>query len=108
MTRKFPIHEGEPPNIDRYTKWIRLLVHSEATADDQEAEQLLREFAKALESSDYNTHEFALSVFRIDRRRAPSFVAFPAIENEAGCEGVGEVSRYLRMYTRDVKIPMVI
>jgi hypothetical protein len=100
------VFEGENgPQPVNGQKWLRLLVRQAPLNEDLEAENLLREFARALEGSQYSD-EFLLSIFRIQNDDEPSFGTLPKIENQ--CEGIEEVREYLSTYAEDVKVPITI
>jgi hypothetical protein len=107
-TLQVKIHEGGPKaGSVNGQRWIRLVVRKPAYAEDAEAECLLREFAAALETSEFRD-EFILSIFRIGVEKAPTFGVLPKIENKPGREGIEEVRRYLKMYSEDVQVPLTI
>ena len=105
MAGTVEVFEGKPSHLNGQ-KWIRLIVRKDPRPEDHEAEDLLREFAQALEGSDYRD-EFILSIFRIPPEEERTFGILPKIEKGGG-EGIERVRRYLSTYTEDVKVPLTI
>lgn len=97
------IHEGTPPvELKSTHKWIRLLVHRNATADDQKAENLFKRLADLLRGSSYGEY-FVLSVFRIDPEEERTSGELPRIETYPPVVGLSAITRYLTSDINEVQ-----
>lgn len=93
------------PRLELGQHWIRLIVHAEQTNEDEEAENLFRSLAIAIDGSDRLKQGYILTVLRIRNDEERFFGELPEIVNGSSHEGMAEVRRFVSSYSEDVSIP---
>jgi hypothetical protein len=103
------IYEREAtPRIEIGQIWIRLVLHTQPTEADREAERCFRRLAEAIGNSDKLPENYVLSIFRVDEKDEYLFGTLPQIRNGFVYEGLDEIRTYIDSAVSELKTPDVI